>query len=259
MNTSHILALTAACLLAGGGLNGQDALQIVDKASAAVEFPAMEMVATLKIYDEKGNERVRQIANASKQFGGVSKNLIKFLSPADVKGTAMLVFDSDDRADDMWIYLPALRKTRRIVSTEKSKSFMGSEFANADMSRPNLGQFTHKLLGTATLNGKDCWKVESTCISEEVEDENGFSRKVSFIEKTTYLVQEVDFYDLDNALLKKMIFSDYRKQTNGKYFAFRMEMKNVQSGRRSVIAIDKFQLGSQLAEGYFSTANLEKM
>jgi len=219
----------------------------------------MEMVATLKIYDGKGNERVRQIANASKKFGATSKNLMKFISPADVKGTAMLVYDSDVQDDDMWIYLPALRKTRRIVSAEKSKSFMGSEFSNADMARPNLGEFTYKLLGSATVNGKDCWKIESTCINEGVEDKNGFSRKISYIEKSTYLTWQIDFYDLDNELYKKMTFSDYRKQSNGKHFAFRMEMKNAKNGRSSVIVVDKFQMGSQLDEAYFSTANLEKM
>lgn len=81
---------------------------------------------------------------------------------------------------------------------------MGSEFSNADMSRPNLGQFTHKLQGSASLNGKDCWKVESTCLNEEAGDENGFSRKVAFIEKSTHLTWEVDFFDQDNVLFKKI-------------------------------------------------------
>ena len=259
MKIKIMIAFLGAICLLNAGLKAQEARQIADQAGKAVEFDAMEMVATLKIYDDKGNERIRQIANASKKFGGASKSLMKFLSPADVKGTAILVFDNETQGDDMWIYLPALRKTRRIVSTEKSKSFMGSEFSNADMSRPNLGQFTHKLLGSESLNGKDCWKVESACLNEAVGEENGFSRKVAFIEKSTHLTWEVDFYDQDNALLKKMTFADYRKQSNGKYFAFRMEMKNARNGRRSVIAIDQFQLGSKLGEDYFSTANLEKM
>lgn len=253
------LALVIFGLLSGIALWGQDARQIVDKAGKVTDFDAMEMVATLTIRDDRGNERVRQIANASKKYGTTSKNLMKFLSPADVKGTAMLIFDYEDKGDDMWIYMPALRKTRRIVSTEKGKSFMGSEFSNADMARPSLAQFNHKLLGSATLSGKDCWKVESVCLNEDIEAELGFSRKVAYIEKSSHLTQQVEFFDIDGDLSKVMTLKNYQKQPNGKYFAFLMEMDNKQNGRKSTIRIDKFQLGSQLEESYFATTNLEKL
>jgi outer membrane lipoprotein-sorting protein len=258
MKLKHMVTAVIALLLSFN-LWSQDARQIAQKANEAVEFDAMEMTATLTIRDGRGNERERQIANASRQFGDATKNLMKFLAPADVKGTAMLIHDYEDRSDDMWIYLPALRKTRRIVSSEKGKSFMGSEFSNADMARPNLDQFEHKLLGSATIAGKECWKVESACLDEDIEDELGFSRQVNFIEKGTYLTRQVEYYDFDGELFKVMTLSDYQKQANGKHFAFRMEMENRQNGRSSVIVIDQFQLGSKLAEGYFSTANLEKL
>jgi hypothetical protein len=103
----------------------------------------MEAISTLRIYDARGRERVRQTSMASRLFesGSTEKRIIRFLSPAEVKGTGMLIYDYDDRNDDMWIYMPALRKTRRIISNEKRKSFMGSEFSNADMSAPNLEDF----------------------------------------------------------------------------------------------------------------------
>jgi hypothetical protein len=237
----------------------QNARQIVEKASQVIEFEASEMTATLKIYDAQGRVRERQIANASKKFGTVTKSMIKFLAPADVKGTAMLVFDYQDKDDDMWIYLPALRKSRRIVSTEKGKSFMGSEFSNADMSRPNLDQFKHEMAGSAVLDGRDCWKVESTCRSKEIADELGFSRKLAWIEKGSYLTHQIQFYGRDERLLKTMSLSDYRQQGDGKYFAFQMEMKNAQNKRRSTITVNQFQLGSALNESYFSVATLEKL
>ncbi|MCB9283177.1 MAG: outer membrane lipoprotein-sorting protein [Lewinellaceae bacterium] len=254
-----VIAILAAGLSLPVAVQAQDARQIADKSAQVIDFEGMEMVATLKIIDPKGNERTRQIANASKKYGQTTKTLMKFLSPSDVKGTAMLIFDYEDKSDDMWIYLPALRKTRRIVSSEKSKSFMGSEFSNADMSKPNLDQFDYRLLGSATTQGKDCWKIEATCKDEAIEDEYGFSRKISFVEKSTYLTQRVEYYDLDDALFKVMTLSKYQKQANGKYFAFLMEMDNLQNDRKSVISIDQFQLGSNIQESYFSTANLEKL
>jgi len=237
----------------------QEARQVADKSGQTIDFEGMEMVATLKIIDARGHERLRQIANASKKYGTTTKTLMKFLAPTDVKGTAMLVFDYEDESDDMWIYLPALRKTRRIVSSEKSKSFMGSEFSNADMSKPNLDDFTYQNRGATTFEGKSCWEIEATCKNEDIEDEYGFSKKISLVEKSTYLTLKVDYYDLDGELFKTMYMRDYKKQANGKYFAFLMEMKNLQNERKSIIAIDKFQLGTSIEESYFSTSNLEKL
>jgi outer membrane lipoprotein-sorting protein len=171
-------------------------------------------------------------------------------------GTTMLVYDYKENEDDMWIYLPALRKTRRIVSSEKAKSFMGTEFSNADMSRPNMDDFSYKLLGSETVNGKDCWKVETKCLNEDIEDQNGFSRKVVYVEKSTYLAQRMEYYDLDDELFKVMTIGDYRKQSNGSYFAYSMTMENLQTNRKSVMQVDKFQLGSSLSESSFSAAKL---
>lgn len=236
----------------------QTARDIAEKASDAINFKSMEMVSTLKIYDNKNNMRTRQVATATKKIANTTKTLIKFLSPADVKGTSLLIYDYENESDAMWIYIPALRKTRRIVSSEKGKSFMGSEFSNADMSKPNLDDFVYKNLGTETINGVTCWKIESKCKNEDIEDENGFSRKVAYIDKNSYLTYRVEYYDFDDELLKIMTFSDYRKQSNGGYFAYKMEMQNVQSGRKSVMEVDKFQLGSNLSEADFAANALGK-
>jgi hypothetical protein len=239
-------------------ISAQTAREISEKATDAIEYNAMEMTSTLKIYDAKGSERIRQVTTATKKFGETSKTLIKFISPADVKGTAILIYDNENAADDMWIYMPALRKTRRIVSTEKGKNFMGSEFTNADMSKPNMNDFQYKILGSEIFEGKSCWKIESVCNNETVANENGFSRKVSTIEKSTYLCHKVEFYNLEEELNKIEFIRQYKKQASGKYFAYEMEMRNEQNGRKSFLIIDKFQTGSTLPESAFTAAMLEK-
>ena len=239
-----------------GRLNGQDARQIADRASKSIDLESMEMVATLTIQDSKGNERIRQIATATRKFDGATKTMMKFLSPAEVKGTTMLIYDYEEKEDDMWIYLPALRKTRRIVSSEKAKSFMGSEFTNADMSKPNMDDFSYTLLGSESLNGKACWKVGVQCRNEDIEDENGFSKKIIFVEKSTYLPQKMEYYDLDGELYKIMTISDYRQQSNGEYFAYSMTIENMQNKRKSIMKVDKFQLGSSMSENSFSASSL---
>jgi len=182
--------------------------------------------------------------------------MIRFLSPADVKGTAMLIYDYENSDDDMWVYLPALRKSRRIISSEKGKSFMGSEFANADMTKPNLEDFSYTLAGSETYNGKDCWRIESTGLTDEIRKNWGFSKKISRIEKGSYLTQDTEYINLAGKTEKIMTFRDYRKQPNGKFFAFNMTMENMINHRKSEITIDKFQPGSGLGEDRFAVTSL---
>ncbi|HZJ74839.1 MAG TPA: outer membrane lipoprotein-sorting protein [Perlabentimonas sp.] len=235
----------------------QDAHEITVKSTEAIEFEAMEMASSLYIHDNRGNTREREVAVATKKFGSTTKTLMRFLSPADVQGTAILIHDYEEKSDDMWVYLPSMRRTRRIVSTERGKSFMGSEFSNADMSRPNVNDFTYKLLGEETVNGKPCWIVESLAKSREVETEYGFKRRVSYIEKSTYLIQKSEIYDRMNKLNKIMTLSDYRKQSNGRYFSYGMQMENVQNKRRSEMRVNKFQMGTNLNEGSFAVSAIE--
>lgn len=246
----------ALSILAFTGLRAQDARTIADKASDVINPGSMEMTSTLRIYDNKGNVRVREVSNAMAKFSGTTKTLFKFLSPPDVKGTTILIYDYEDKDDDMWIYMPSLRKTRRIVATEKGKSFMGSEFSNADMSKPTMSDFTYMLKGSETLDGRDCWKLESKCANAGVEDANGYSRKVAWIEKSTYLTLKIEFYDHADKLLKVETFGDYRKQAGGKYFAFKLSMQNVQNSRKSEIVINKYQAGSAMKESAFSATTL---
>ncbi|MBN1472852.1 MAG: outer membrane lipoprotein-sorting protein, partial [Syntrophaceae bacterium] len=114
------------------------ALKIVDRSQEVLRVKGVQAVSILRIIDEKGRERVRKIKQVSKLFdnGETEKKLIRFMEPADVKGTGLLAFDYNSKDDDLWVYMPSLRKVRRIVSSEKSKSFFGSEFTYADMSPP---------------------------------------------------------------------------------------------------------------------------
>src|SRR5512136_192403 len=122
-----------------------DAGQIMNKSRDMSMVGSMSGTINLSIVEKNGAARNRTIAMTTKSYqDGLEKRFIKFIEPADVRGTAMLVIDNKDISDEMWIYLPALKKTRRIVSSEKGKSFMSSEFSNADMASPSISDFTYK-------------------------------------------------------------------------------------------------------------------
>ncbi len=254
MRTILIISMfTAAPLL----LSAQDAAEISKKAADIIDIEAMEMAATLDIHDHRGNVRTRQVAIATRTFNGTAKTLIRFLSPADVRGTSMLVHDHENGGDDMWIYMPALRRTRRIVSSERSASFMGSEFTNADMGSRSVADYNHDLLGSETVDGRECWVVESVPLTEQMAEENGYSRMVAWVDKENYHTCRVEYYDLDSELHRVMTISDYRRQQGDHYWAFSMQVRNVQNNRWSEMKVDRFQAESELAEAQFEVSALE--
>lgn len=231
----------------------QTAREIVAKSSNVVNLESTEMTATLKIFDGKGNSRIRKVTNTAKKFGDILKNKIRFESPADVAGTTILIYDYKDKDDDIWIYLPSMKKTRRIISTEKGKSFMGSEFSNADMSKPNPDDYDYKLSADESIDGKLCWCVESICKNKSITSSNGFSKKISYISKGNYLPLKFKYFDSNGQIFKEMLFEDYKKTGETSFFAYSMIAKNLKTGRYSEMKVEKFSTGTNLKESAFST------
>jgi hypothetical protein len=254
MKTVLLTLLILLCSL----ISAQTAREISLKAMNAVEIGDMEMISTIIIADARGNERIRQISTASRQFGDCTKMLTVFLQPADVKGTSLLVYDYESKEDNMWIFMPALRKVRRIVSTEKGKNFMGSEFSNADMSKPNIDDFSYADLGFETVDGIKSRKIESKPKNNDIAKENNFSRKISFFDATTNLCYRIEYYDMADKLHRIQTISNNKKLPGGKYFAHQMVMVNVQNGRKTTMKVDRFQQGSNLPESRFSPNALEQ-
>jgi outer membrane lipoprotein-sorting protein len=252
MKKNGLILLLILVFQTGG--YAQTAHEISDKAAAMIEKNSMEMTSTLKIMDDKGRERTRKMEITTREFSGVVKTLVKFKEPAEIRGTTMLIYDYSGKPADMWIYMPALRKVRRIVSDEKAKSFMGSEFSNSDLSVPETENFDYKILSAEQIEGSDCWKIEASCKNENVSQENGYSKRRMWIDKGSFLTRKMEFYDLKGELHKVQQFTNYRKLPNGKYFAWSMEKDNVQNGRKSFMIVEKFGESTSVPESMFSTA-----
>ena len=265
MRTLTSLFMIAMIIAASSSIQGQEKLtarQIADKSYEATRLAGSEATATMTIIDSKGRERVRKIAQVSKLYdnGDTEKKLVRFLAPADVKGTGLLSFDYENKDDDMWLYMPALRKTRRIVSTEKSKSFMGSEFSYSDMTPPSLDDFEFNLLGEEEFNDVLCWNIEMIPIDEDIADENGFSKKISWIGKDNFVIRKSVYYDLDEEYHKELIIHEIREMdpTNHKYRPIHLEMENHQNGRRSILHIDQIIFNPNIKDEYFTMRYLER-
>jgi hypothetical protein len=239
----------------------EDGKQIMQKSQDAMTVDGSESVSTLTINDGKGNQRVRKFSSATKKISkDLTKSVMRFLEPADVKGTGILTFDYKSKDDDMWLYMPALRKVRRIVSSEKTKSFMGSEFTNSDITNPNIDEYSYKLTGVENLNNIECLKIEITPAAKDIAKAYGYSKKIAWIGKADYVARKNEYYDLDGKLLKVMNVKAVKllDEKNKKYQTTNAVMENMQNGRSSRFEIEKIVFNPNVKSEFFSTDYLEK-
>jgi hypothetical protein len=252
-----IVLMLSLSALAGGQSSPRE---IVKKSHNMVKVSSFEAISVLTTTDASGNTRTRKSSMASKTYSdGTEKRIIKFLEPAEVKGTGILIFDHEEKADDMWIFLPALRKTRRIVSSEKSKSFMGSEFSNADMTAPLLDDFTYTLEGEAPAEGVNCFIIKSKAVSMDVEDEYGYSASRMWIGKEDFMVRKSYYYDYSDHHFKTIenVAFTLLDKTEGKYMVTEMKAENLDNHRRSVMFMEKVALADS-KDAYFTLQYLER-
>lgn len=218
----------------------------------------IQSTVTLTITEKNGSVRTRKLSMITKSYDdGTIKRMVKFLDPADVRGTAMLIVDNKETQDDMWIYLPALKKTRRIVSTEKGKSFMSSEFSNADMSSGSNADFKISHLPESGKN--EVWVIGSLPVSEEKADEYGFSRKVTFLDKSSLKTKKIDFYNFDDELFKTIeILATQPLEGKEGYVMTDMLASNYSNGRSSRVKFDQVNTSASIPDNTFIADNLSR-
>ncbi|HOI86827.1 MAG TPA: outer membrane lipoprotein-sorting protein [Lentimicrobium sp.] len=179
---------------------------------------------TMTLINSKSEQRVRKLKQYIKDEGPVEKKIMFFVAPADVKGTSFMNWSyTSGKDDDQWIYLPALKRTKRISSEGKSDYFMGSDFTYDDLGDRHPSEDAHTLLRSETLNGRDCYVVEST------PREKGYmySKTITWVMKDNYLGLKREFYDPSGRLLKVLEIKKFEK-ISGFWTILETEMRNVQ-------------------------------
>ncbi len=146
----------------------------------------MEMI----LIDKRGQRRVRRMRNFSKDVGEDDYSLMFFLAPADVKDTGFLTYDYEDldKDDDQWLYLPALKKTKRIAASDKSGSFMGSDFNYSDMSSRPLDRYSYSIMKEDEVDGHKVWQIESVPNTKEEINRTGYTKSVLFVRQDNFVV-----------------------------------------------------------------------
>ena len=209
---------------------------------------------TMTLINANGQKRERKMKMIVLEKDGGDKSLMEFISPADVKGTKFLSYSHIKKDDDQWLYLPALKRIKRIASKNKSGSFMGSEFSYEDLGSFDVNKYTYK--GEAkltTVNGKKVYVGDRTPITKN----SGYTKQVSWTDAKTFLTLKVEYYDRKHELLKTATFEDYKK-ISGIWRIGKMTMVNHQNDKSTILVWKNEKIKNGLKEKHFHKRVLKK-
>lgn len=236
-------------------------LVIMQKNLAATKVRDSTTNATFTLANKEGSTRVRKTIGYTRlqTNGNDNMRLVRFQSPADIKGTAILLLEHADADDDMWIYLPALRKVRRLSASNKKDSFVGTDFSYGDVIGYKPEEWTHRLVKEEIIDGAACYVIESIPANDTVRQNSGYSKRLSWISKDNYVAERVEFWDLADQPLKRITASDiHQVGKNGRWQPMLSEAENLQTGHRTTIRLDDFKADQNVAENLFTLRELDK-
>jgi len=267
MTTTRMLASAATLLLiAVSGVAAQSAeergLAIAVEADArgtGYQDSVAELDMTL--VNQRGDESRRHLRSMSLEVDDDGdKSLVVFDTPRDVKGTAMLTFTHKTAPDDQWLYLPALKRVKRISSANRSGSFMGSEFAYEDLSSEEVEKYTYRWIRDEPCPGDDYPAL--TCFVVErypVDTKSGYTRQAVWIDQQAYRTLRIEYYDRKRSLLKTLSVADFTQYLDRFWRPNAMLMVNHQTGKRTRLVWRTQALQTGLDAGDFTTASLKRV
>ena len=256
-----VIQITIVMFLSIGFGAGQDLSprEIMEQNRRQMTAQDEQSEFTMKLINKRGKERKRLVVLYSKtDEQDNDKTLIRFLSPADVKGVGLLSVEDGDR-EDQWLYLPALKRVRRISSSQKTDSFMGSDFSYEDIEQNDLNDYEYTLLREEVVDGVACFVIQSNPAHDEVKKETAYSKTEVWIRKDNYVSKKVNFYNKKGDLIKMMNSSDIRPvDGTDKWRAYFIEMQNVKTGHRTQLLYEDIHIDQGVADKYFTQRYLER-
>lgn len=212
-----------------------------------------DQIMVLRNRNGKESKRHLQISVLESENDG-DKSLIVFKRPRDVKGTAMLTHAHKTKDDDQWLYLPALKRVKRISSANKSGPFMGSEFAYEDMVSQEIEKFNHRWLKDETCGNLICWVLEQIPINKT----SGYSKQISWLDKSEYRLWQVKYFDRKETHLKTLTISNYQQYLDKHWRADEMLMVNHVTGKSTTLILQAYNFNANLEKHNFTQVSLKR-
>lgn len=233
------------------------AIQIAEKAYAQ-EFMGMSTGVSqvrMTLINKRGETRVRRIQSKSADVDGARRSFVRFLSPPDVQGTSFLLIEKPGDNDDQYLYLPALKRVRRIAGSQRSSSFMGSDFSYADMESRDVADSDWKRHPDEKVGPLDCYKLEAT---PKKPDDEQYRRSEIWIHKETWLPVKMKLYDKKSGDLKKTLFVEEFKKIDGRWIVTKAKMADDKKKTATRIDIEEIKLDVELPADAFTVEALSK-
>jgi len=260
-----MLLFTTATVAPVAAADDPQARSIMERVDARDDGDNQTSDMQMILIDKRGNERVRKIATFRKDKGEDTYRLMFFLHPVDVKDTAFLTYDYDDskKDDDQWLYLPALRKTKRIATSDKSGSFMGSDLNYSDMTSRDLEDYDYSFYEKgkqADVRGKKVWVIWSIPRAKTTVDETGYEKSLLFVRPDIDMVVRAIHWVKDGGYLK---YVDMRKleKIDGIWVAtdtLVTKKRGKDTVHKTILTFENVRFNQDLKYDMFSIRRMEK-
>lgn len=224
------------------------------------KFANARFRARLTITTKSAGPRVRDLTGVSKTLdaGQSTARMMRIAGPADMKGVATLTIDRKQTADDLWIYLPSLRRVRRLVASNRRDPWMGSDFSYGDIVGHEVADWSHRILRRESLGEVACTVIVSTPARDAVASETGYSRRITWLRDGDAFAVRADFFDLAGSFLKAMEATGIQllDKAGGKSQAMHIAMRTAKS--ESILAFDEFRIDATVPESEVAPESLKQ-
>ena len=258
MNPRFVPCLAVSMLAAASVLHAQTPEEkgtkvAVEAHEANAGWATEHSTLSMLLVSAQGEESTRKLnIDTEERKNDGDRSRVTFEAPADVKGTRLLTWSHKDGNDDQWLYLPSIKRVKRISSSDKSGSFMGSEVAYEDLGSQEPEKYKYKLLAEVQERGRDCWQLERVPLAKNT----GYARQVLWLDKEWHLPVHIDYYDRKNDLLKTSYYAGQAKY--GKTWRVgKIEVTNVQTKKKTVLTWTDRRFGVKFDRALFESSALE--
>jgi hypothetical protein len=229
-----------------------DPRQIVQEAQKRTDAKSQRYEGLLQVLDAKGKIADKRWTFLRLGAHGSSKAVLRFVAPAEVKGTALLIVNHPERSSDQWMWTPALQRERRIALQDRSTRFFGTDFSFEDLEERDVDQYDYRSLGEESIDGAVAWKIESTPSQKKTSQ---YTRSIVWIRKDNYAVVQIENY-IKNDVVRRLKYSDLA-QVQGIWTGRRLEMHDLRRNSRTILTLDKLQYNVPLNDDEFTLQALK--
>jgi uncharacterized protein len=258
-----LVVLGVASVAASPSVSTPNALNLMRQSSQVSIVQDSRAQTVFRLTSTSGKVREQRASTITKQMGAGSSGaarLARFLSPSDVKGTAVLTVEQAARDDDIWLYLPALGKVRRLQAENKRDPYMGTDLSYGDVIGHAPEDWNHRVTGSAMIDGASCWIVESLPQNTTVASRSGYSRRVNWVRSDNAVMVRAELYDLQGALLKRITQRGITRvsQNPARWQAMLISAENLRTRHRTDVVLSGYQANIGLTADQFTPRALER-